>query len=103
MKYPNTSKRINKALNDKSMSAQKLSNITGIAKSSISGYVNGVHKIGADKAAKIGKVLNVSPLWLMELDENGSHEEDMIILYSKYMSVSEKTKHIIDLLLEEGD
>ncbi len=59
MKYPNTSKSINKALNDKSMSAQKLSNITGIAKSSISGYVNGVHKIGADKAAKIGKVLNV--------------------------------------------
>ena len=116
MKYPITSQRLIEALNDKSMSAQELSNKTGIAKSSISGYVNGVHTIGSVKALEIGKILGVSPMWLMEFDSpkyetfiesNPSNEESFqeaaLEMYYKYLAQDSKTRRIIDQLLESDD
>ena len=117
MRYPITSQRLIEALNDKSMTAQELSNKTGIAKSSISGYVNGVHTIGNVKALEIGKVLGVSPMWLMEFDspkyetfnEESSKSNDEIFIeaalemYYKYLAQDSKTRRIIDQLLEADD
>lgn len=116
MKYPITSQRLIEALNDKSMSAQELSNKTGIAKSSISGYVNGVHTIGNVKALEIGKILGVSPMWLMEFDSpkyetfiesnpsnKESFQEAALEMYCKYLAQDSKTRRIIDQLLESDD
>lgn len=122
MKYPITSQRLIEALNDKSMSAQELSNRTGIAKSSISGYVNGVHTIGNVNAIEIGKILGVSPMWLMEFDSPKydlfdveannkaihKYNEDLYIesattMYAKYLAQDSKTRRIIDQLLESDD
>ena len=122
MKFPITSQRLTEALKDKSMTAQELSNRTGIAKSSISGYVNGVHTIGNVNAIEIGKILGVSPMWLMEFDSPKyesfnielnneiihKYNEDLYIesavnLYAKYLNQNQKTRRIIDQLLEADD
>lgn len=68
MKYPETAKRLREALADKNVQQQDLADKTGVQKSSISQYVNGSHKPSNISAAKIGKVLNVNPLWLMGFD-----------------------------------
>lgn len=65
MKHSETARRIKEAMTDKGIIAQDLANETGINKASISHYVNGSHIPSNISAAKIGKVLNVNPLWLM--------------------------------------
>lgn len=65
MKNEITASRLKTALSDKNMSQQELSDKTGIGKASISQYVNGSHKPSNISAAKMAKILNVNPLWLM--------------------------------------
>lgn len=68
-KYELQAQRLRQALNNKNMTAQELSNRSGIAKSSISGYMNGNHCPTNKAAYAIGQVLEVSPQWLMGFDE----------------------------------
>ncbi len=68
MKNELTAKRIQLALSNANMKPQELSDITGVSKASISQYVNGSHVPGNISAEKIGKILKVSPLWLMGFD-----------------------------------
>lgn len=126
MKYEITAMRLREAMEDKHMSAQELANATGIGKSSISHYYNGSHTIGNINAFKIAKVLDVSPMWLMEFDveKNNKHElyfeisnpngidlgrateelqMDALKFYYKYLQADKKTRKMIDMLLEEGD
>jgi len=123
MKHKITAQRLREAMEDKKISAQELSNITGIGKSSISQYVNGSHTIGNIKAYQIAKVLDVNPMWLMEFDvpkqrdglyyipmDGGSiedtirnFEENAQKMYAKYLMSSDKTRKLVDLLLEEGE
>lgn len=124
MKYELTAKRLKEALYDKDMTAQELSNKTGIGKSSISQYVNGSHTIGNIKAYQIGMVLGVSPMWLMGLDvskyegmggffsaekgfdmelANASNTKEALELYYKYLNADRRTRKMIDMLLDEGD
>lgn len=68
MKNPETAKRLQEALTAKDMIPQELADKTGIGKASVSQYLNGQHKPSNLSAGKIGKILDVNPLWLMGFD-----------------------------------
>ena len=68
MKNELTAKRLQLALGRSNMRPQDLSDASGVSKASISQYINGSHSPSNISAAKIGKVLNVNPLWLMGFD-----------------------------------
>lgn len=67
-RYTVSAQRINEALIDAGLKAQDLVERTGIAKASISHYVNGYYCPTASKARRIGEVLGVNPLWIMGFD-----------------------------------
>lgn len=69
MKYEETANRLRTAMQKKGLSQQKLCNLSGVTKSSISHYVNGKNVPDNFQAAKLAKVLDVTPEWLMALDE----------------------------------
>ncbi|GEM_PF-6873700 len=75
MKHELTARRLNEALNEAGLTPQELSRKSGVGKASISQYRNGTHKPGDKSAGKMGKVLNVEPLWLMGYDAP-KHTED---------------------------
>lgn len=68
MKHELTAKRLQLAMNNANISAQELSNRSGVAKASISQYVNGSHKPSNISSGKMAAILDVSPLWLMGFD-----------------------------------
>jgi len=68
MKYPETARRLSYILNLRDMTAQELSNRSGVGKSSISHYINGNNEPHSHNAGKMAKVLNVDPQWLMGFD-----------------------------------
>lgn len=65
MKHELTARRLQQAMNDMNISAQELSNKSGVAKASISQYVNGSHKPSNISSGKLANILKVNPLWLM--------------------------------------
>lgn len=69
MNFPETAMRIKKALEINDMNAQTLAEKSGVAKASISHYVNGRNEPSNISALKMGKVLGVNPMWLMGYDE----------------------------------
>lgn len=70
MKNELTAKRIQLALSNANIKPQELADRSGIGKASISQYVNGSHAPGNVSAEKMGKILDVNPLWLMGFDVN---------------------------------
>ena len=68
MKHELTAKRLSKALSDKGIKPQELSDKSGVSKSSISQYINGSHKPSNISAGKMANVLDVNPMWLMGFD-----------------------------------
>ena len=62
------SNRLNKAMQIRNMKATELSAKTGIAKSSLSEYINGKYEAKQDGVYLLAKALNVSEAWLMGLD-----------------------------------
>ena len=74
-----TAQRIRAALNNKGWNAQRLSDETGISKSSISQYVNGYSAPSNINAGKIGNALGVSPAWLMGFGSDESEQLDTVI------------------------
>lgn len=68
MKYPETAKRLSYILNLRKMTAQELSNKSGVGKSSISQYINGSHEPKNINAGAMAKVLKCDPMWLMGFD-----------------------------------
>ena len=70
MKNELTAKRIQLALSNANIKPQELADRSGIGKASISQYVNGSHAPGNVSAERIGKILDVNPLWLMGFDVN---------------------------------
>ncbi|MDO4649179.1 MAG: helix-turn-helix transcriptional regulator [Eubacteriales bacterium] len=65
MKNEVTALRLRKALSDANMRPQELAERSGVSKSSISQYLNGSHAPSNISSGKMGKVLNVNPLYLM--------------------------------------
>lgn len=68
MKNEITAKRLRLSLDNANMKPQELAEKSKVSKSSISQYVNGSHAPSNISAGKIGKVLDVEPLWLMGFD-----------------------------------
>lgn len=99
MKNELTAKRIQLALSNANMKPQELADKSGVGKASISQYVNGSHAPGNISAEKMGKILNVNPLWLMGFDvditESTIKEEDISKNQSDSFSLSELEKNII--------
>ena len=69
-KYNEVAKRLREALHESKMTAQELSNRSGVGKSSISHYMNGFHCPSNINAGKMAKVLNVYAAWLMGLSDD---------------------------------
>ena len=70
MKYPEVSKRFKHILNLRNMKQVELAEKAGIDKSFISHYVNGTHCPSNGKAQLLADILNVNPLWLMDLSDD---------------------------------
>ena len=62
------SNRLNTAMRIRNIKATELSAKTGIAKSSLSEYINGKYEAKQDGLYLLAKALNVSEAWLMGLD-----------------------------------
>lgn len=60
--------RLLKALEDKNINASELSRLSGVGKSDISNYLNGVYVAKQDKCYMLAKALDVDPGWLMTGD-----------------------------------
>lgn len=106
MKCEVTAKRLRKALDEYGMKPQELADKTGISKSSISQYLNGSHAPSNISSGKIGKVLNVEPLWLMGFDvgqrktfdiEQGNKDFELI---DKFSMLDERDKKIVLDMIE---
>lgn len=60
--------RLRQAITDRNITASELSRISGVGKSDISNYLNGVYVAKQDKCYMLAKALNVDPGWLMTGD-----------------------------------
>jgi len=61
--------RLLKAISDKKLTASELSRLSGVGKSDISNYMNGVYVAKQDKCYMLARALSVDPGWLMTGDE----------------------------------
>lgn len=98
MKNELTAKRIQFALSKSNMKPQELADKSCIGKASISQYINGSHAPGNISAKKIGKVLNVNPLWLMGFDvpmeqESVNLKEEAPKIMQYYKQLNDIGKH----------
>lgn len=66
--YKISALRLRELLNERCMSAQELSNRSGVSKASISQYLSGKYTPKNTSAKKLADVFNVNPAWLMGLD-----------------------------------
>lgn len=77
MKYPDIANRFYTILSKRQMTPAELARKAGLNESSISQYMNGIHKPSNVSAAKMAAVLKVNPLWLMgyevAMEENTSY------------------------------
>lgn len=113
MKNTLTAKRLQLALSDANISQQELAEKSGVSKASISQYVNGSHAPSNISSGKMGKVLNVEPMWLMGFDvemrkelSSESAKNDMVFL-EKFSILTERDKKIVmsmidSMLLSKG-
>lgn len=69
--------RLRKAMSDKNMTASELSRVSGVGKSDISNYINGVYVAKQDKCYLLAKALDVDPGWLMTGDDPASPSFDI--------------------------
>ncbi len=68
--YEETSKRLRALLSERNMKAIELSEKSGVNRSNISQYVNGVHAPNTSTAYKMAQVLKCNPAYLMGFDVN---------------------------------
>ena len=68
MKNEETAKRLKQAMDNKNLTAKQLSDKSGVSEPSISQYIHGTFAPRNKTAAKLAKVLQVNPMWLMGFD-----------------------------------
>ena len=68
MKNEETAKRLKLAMDNKNLTAKQLSDKPGVSEPSISQYVHGTFAPRNQTAAKLAKILQVNPMWLMGFD-----------------------------------
>lgn len=107
MKYEKTANRLKMAMSEADIKSQEeLAEKSGVHKSSISQYINGSHSPSNLSSGKMGKVLNVNPLWLMGFDVEmrkdifyGKADEDLEFL-EKFSMLNERDKNIVLNLMD---
>ena len=72
------SERLASVMQEKHISCRRLSEMTGITKSSVNNYANGSRSVPLDKLQLISNALNVSASWLIGWADNrdGSNNEE---------------------------
>ena len=84
-------KRIQELINEYANgSQQEFADATGVAKASVSQYVNKTNAPGNITAAKIGRRYNINPLWIM-----GFPVEKNVMDNSAVIDLPEKVKNIV--------
>jgi len=68
MKNEETATRLKIAMEKKNLTAKQLSDKSGVSEPSISQYLHGIFAPRNQTAAKLAKVLQVNPMWLMGFD-----------------------------------
>ena len=86
------SNRLNKAMRLRNIKATELSLVTGIAKSSLSEYINGKYEAKQDGVYLLAKALDVNEAWLMGCDVPMERETNNI------MPLEELCKDTVPLL-----
>ena len=66
----NVSERLSEIMNEKHISCRKLSDMTGITKSSVNNYANGSRSIPLDKLQIMANALGVSAAWIIGWADN---------------------------------
>lgn len=103
MKHPVSAQRLLLAMSNLHMSQQELSDKSGVSKASISQYCNGSHSPSNFSSAKLGEVLHVNPLWLMEFDVPMNVSEAFSStdpkLVAKFM-MDNKAKELLNIYLQ---
>lgn len=82
VKFPEIKKRFAYILQLRQMTAQELSDRSGVGKSSISHYVNGSNEPHNKNAWKMAKVLKCNPQWLMGFDVSFEMPETSSFTYT---------------------
>lgn len=107
MKNEVTAKRLQLALANAGISQQELAERSGVNKASISQYINGSHVPSNISSGKMGKVLNVNPVWLMGFDvemrkeqSSESAKSDMEFL-KKFSLLKERDKKIVMSMIDQ--
>lgn len=77
------SNRLNTAMRIRNIKATELSEKTGIAKSSLSEYINGKYEAKQDGVYLLAKALNVNEAWLMGLDVSMDKDIDKVEMNNK--------------------
>lgn len=71
-----TSQKITAVMKEKHISVRRLSEMTGITKSSVSNYMNGLRAIPLDKLQLIAVALGVSAKWLIGWSEDREENQN---------------------------
>lgn len=74
MKYETTAKRLEWALAERNMTAQALSDLSGVSKASISQYRHGRNIPNSKSARAMSAILGVTPEWLMGFGDDNIEE-----------------------------
>lgn len=107
MKNELTAKRLQLALDNAGMSQQELAEKSKVSKSSISQYINGSHAPSNISSGKMGKVLNVDPVWLMGFDAEMRKEQSSksaksdVEFLSKFSMLTERDKKIVMSMIDQ--
>ena len=107
MKYPEIAKRFSYILSLRNIKQQELADKAGIHKSFISHYVNGTHCPSNVTAQQLADILDVNPLWLMDLDSRmekvtAQMNDDLVDFIEAYKNASPALRNAARAVLESG-
>jgi len=84
-KYAEYARRLKLAMSEAGLSQKDLSARTGIGKSSLSQYMNGLNWPDDNrKVGQIAEILNVNPAWLMGFDAQMQTKDDQPVVKSAH-------------------
>lgn len=106
--------RLKEAMHDNKMTSTELVEKTGIDKGYMTSYIKGTRQMNNSSSYMIAKELGVSPVWLIGFDvpkfdaqfdfaNNNPVNKEALTLYAKYLNADNKTRKMIDMLLDGGD
>ena len=103
MKYPEIADRFYTILSKREITPAELARKSGLNESSISQYVNGIHKPSNLSSQRMANVLNVNPLWLMGYDVAMTEKSSFVVEENqKENSASAEALKYAPILLNAG-